>query len=234
MTDESGDQQNPTARYGAVIGLGAACQVAEQCRRHLGKAPGAPFDWLITPFDAVEQVLADMGARLGQRFVSVRDGTSTQCAHYGVLYEHDFQRDEMRRVIFDADYVAACQSRMAHKMQKLAELLTTAEKVLFIRAYSSTGLDGDRFNDTTFTSSDLNGLVDVIQEKAPNLDFDLLFIHSRDRATEKIDLSGPLSDRIIVREMAHPADMEWFGIDADWITLFKDLGLLDSGAPPGL
>ncbi len=213
------------ASYDAVVSLGAACQVAEQCRRHLGAAPGGPLDWIITPFEAVEMILADMGARLGQRFVSVRDGTSAQCANYGILHEHDFQRDAHRQVIFDAETLAACRSRMAYKMQKLADILRSRKKILLIRAYSSSGLEGDRFNNATFTSADLNRLVMLIEALAPRLNFDLLFIHSPDRVTEKVDLSGPLSSRIILREMAHPPDMKWYGIDADWIALFHALGL---------
>lgn len=213
-------------RYDAVVGLGAACQVAEQCRRHLGAAPGVPFDWIITPFEAIERILSDMGAGLGQRFISVRGGTSIQCANYGVLYEHDFQHDENGQVVFDADYIAACRSRMAHKMQTLTDILSSRKKVLFIRAYSSVGVDGDRLNDATFTSADLNHLVKVIRRRAPGLMFDLLFIHSPDRVTEKIDLSGPLSSSIIVREMRQPPGMDWYGIDADWIALFQNLGLM--------
>jgi hypothetical protein len=216
------------ARYDAVVGLGAACQVAEQCRRQLGFTPGVPFDWMITPFAAIEAILADMGAGLGKRFVSVRGGTSTQCANYGLLYEHEFERDAEGRVIFDADAIANCRSRMVHKMQKLADILGSRKRVLFIRAYSSTGLAGDRFNDATFTVEALNQLVDLIQHRAPDLAFDLLFIHSPDRATEKVDLSGRLSPRVIVRAMAHPPDMEWYGIDADWVALFRELGLTKS------
>lgn len=218
------------APYDAVVGLGAACQVAEQCRRHLGAAPGVPFDWLITPFDAISMMLADMGAGLGQRFISVNGGTTTQCANYGVIYEHEFQRDADRRIIFDAEYLAACRSRMVYKTQKLAELMRSRKKILFIRAYASTGVEGDRYNHATFTAADLNRLVALIAACAPTLTFDLLFIHSPERTSEKIDLSDCLSDNVIVHEMAHPPDMKWYGIDADWIALFQDLGLMAAQA----
>lgn len=224
------EQPSAPSGYGAVVSLGAACQVAEQCRRHLGAAPGGPLDWLITPFDSVEKVLADMGARFGQRFITVRDGYSAQCIYYGVLYEHEFQRDENAQVIYDVDYINACRSRMTHKMGKLAKILASSDKVLFIRAYSSTGVPTDRFNDGVFTSDDLNALVSTIEGHAPDLDFDVLFIHSPDRTNEKTDFSAPLSKRVILREMAHPADMEWFGVDEDWRGLFEELGLIGSRA----
>ena len=212
--------------YDAVIGLGAACQVAEQCRRHLGAAPGVPFDWIITPFDAIGKVLADKGAGLGQRFVSIRGGTSTQCVNYGVLYEHEFPRDPDRQVIFDAETIADCRSRMAYKMQKLIKILGSHKKILFIRAYASTGLPGDRFNDEPLTSADLNHLAALIEGWARGFTFDLLFVHSPDRTGEKVDLSGPLSSRVQVREMPHPPGTEWWGIDEHWIALFDEFGLL--------
>lgn len=171
-------------------------------------------------------MLADMGAGLGQRFISANGGTTTQCANYGVIYEHEFKRDADRRIIFDADYIAACRSRMVYKMQKLAGLLKSGKKILFIRAYASTGVSGDRFNDAVFTSADLNRLVAFIEACAPTLTFNLLFIHSAERVNEKIDLSGRLSSKIVLREMPHPPDMKWYGIDSDWIALFEDFGLM--------
>lgn len=216
--------------YGAVVSLGAACQVAEQCRRHLGAAPGGPLDWLITPFDSIDKVLADMGAGFGQRFITVGNGYSAQCVNYGVLYEHEFPRDENAQVIYDVEYINACRSRMTHKMGKLASILNASEKVLFIRAYSSTGVATDRFNGSVFTSDHLNALVTRIEDRFPDLDFDFLFIHSPDRVNERTDFTAPLSRRVILREMAHPKDMDWSGVDADWQDLFKDLDLIGSKA----
>ena len=230
----SGDPALPSPtgprRYGAIVSLGAACQVAEQCRRHLGAAPGGPLDWLITPFDSIEKVLSDMGARFGQRFITVRDGYSPQCFHYGVLYEHDFERDEDSQVIYDLDHIHACRGRMTHNMGKLAAILKSPDRVLFIRAYSSTGVEKDRFNTEVLTSDHLNALVATIEGHVPDLDFDLLFIHSPDRTAEKTDFDKPLSKRVILREMPHPPDMQWYGIDADWRALFDDLGLIGSKA----
>ena len=101
-------------------------------------------------------------------------------------------------------------------------------------------MPGDRFNHETFTSEDLNRLVTLIESKAPKLDFTLLFIRSDDRATEYIDLTEPLSPRVHVRQMSHPADMGWDGIDEEWKELFRDYDLTispssanDSGVDPG-
>ena len=87
-------EQFPSKPFDCVISLGAACQVAEQCRRHLPQTYGVPFDWTVAPFAAIEAVLRDLGSRLGQRFVVARGGQTTLCANYGLLYEHEFARDQ--------------------------------------------------------------------------------------------------------------------------------------------
>jgi hypothetical protein len=199
--------------------------VAEQARRHLTQYRGGPFDWLVTPFDALPRVFWTRGQHLGETFVCADGGRTVQCKHYGLIYQHEFVRDHDGRVMFDAEHVAACRSRLAHKMSKLMAAADSGDRVLFIRAFSSTGTSADRFNDGVFQSEDIHDLVRAIEIAAPNCDFDVLFVHSGDRVSEKLDLSGPLPERVMVRDIPHPDGMHWSGNDQDWRTLFRDFGL---------
>lgn len=97
-----------------ILSLGGHCEPSWHLRRCGMLQDGSPFDWLVSPLDSVVDILRDDGARLGSRFIMRADGKSTYCAQYGVLYHHEFPHAEDGRVIFDAESVANCASKLRH------------------------------------------------------------------------------------------------------------------------
>ena len=78
--------------YEAVISLGGLCQVPYQVEQRFGLRISSPFDWLVTPLEAVTKILADDGASFGQAASPRFDGATAVCDRYGVAYHHDFPR----------------------------------------------------------------------------------------------------------------------------------------------
>ena len=83
----------PDVAFSDILSLGADCEAANGLRLVDRHRTRGLFDWLVTPLDAIAGILADDGARLGQRFIAVQDGTSARCDAYGVLYHHELPRD---------------------------------------------------------------------------------------------------------------------------------------------
>jgi hypothetical protein len=94
--------------YDQIISLGDWCAPASNIRRKFGLDRAMPFDWWITPYNALINVLTDDFSELFRRdnleiiTKNGMDRLSVMCGHYGILHHHDFRRNAEQKVELDA------------------------------------------------------------------------------------------------------------------------------------
>lgn len=219
----------PNVAFAHIVSLGANCEVAHQLRLNGRHSLHAPFDWLVTPLDALAHIFDEAGARLGSTFVAAKDGTSVRCGAYDVLYHHEFPRTDGNFVCFDAEAIAACRAKMAHKWLNLKRVCTGDAPVLFLRFWGETDLIWDRLGPgkEQLCSTDLTTLVVAITRRFPGLNFRLLMLLPC--PGEMPYLAEPPDPRVAVEIISRGQNGDWAATDADWRAVFGRLRF--QGAP---
>lgn len=212
----------PGAIFGAAVSLGGNCEPAHWLRAFGRHAVRGPFDWLVTPLDALLAILGDDGARLGTVFALTNAGTSVRCQAYGALYHHEFPRDEGDAVVFDAPAMAACRSKLVHKWENLVAACARARgdgaPLLFMRLGGGTGLPWDRIGaaGAILRAADLNAIAAALTARFPDLGFRLLvLLRAPEEQTEAFD-PDELDPRIAVRTLPQGSDPAWATDGATW------------------
>ena len=167
----------PDVVFGRTLSLGANCETAHFLRLNDRHGRGL-FDWLVTPFNAIERVLADHGAKLGTKFIAVQNGTSVRCGVYGILYDHEFARGDHNNVRFDIAAIERCRSKLTYKWRQFVDVCEGDEPVLFIRFAGGSNLDWDCIDPARalLGVGDLNRLVASLETRFPHLVFRILLI----------------------------------------------------------
>ena len=90
-------------KFDRIISLGCNCEVALNIRDYFGIERAYPFDWWITPFQALWNLLEGRfhnlfninNLEVSSDLLTVRD------KYYNLLYHHDFKRTEDDKIIPD-------------------------------------------------------------------------------------------------------------------------------------
>lgn len=199
-------------RFVHAISLGANCETAHQLRRLGRLSLHGLFDWLVTPIDAIDPILADDGAQLARSFVSANNGTSVRCGAYGLLYHHEFPREPPGEAFrFDAELIAQCRRKLSHKFATLLGACAGSGPVVFIRTGPGSDLAWDARRAPV--DADLRRLEASIERRFPELDFRLLVI---DTSPEPQFTPPPPGDRLEVVHAPRRRVVGWALDDMDW------------------
>jgi hypothetical protein len=195
-----------------IVSLGGHCEPAAQLRRVGMYQFHSPFDWLVTPMTALCDIISDRGERLATEFVTSNDGKSVACRSYGVLYHHEFARDEDGRVMFSVPAMHACRSKLQHKMESFTRMCCGDERVLFIRQSITTHLPWDRARDFSElrAQGSITDVVSVLEQQFASLDFHILLV--------LLDTDGQVAldgTRVSAVTRSRQAPGGWFISDAD-------------------
>jgi hypothetical protein len=180
----------PLIVFQQIISLGGNCSVSMHIKRKFGGLVRSPFDWMITPYFSMCRVLEDEGHHLGMEFFPHKMGVA--CGYYGMIYYHEFPRVEKEIFKVNSATIAACRSKMVHKMSNLIEACRDNYRTLFIRAGSWGENDIGQYHEQgsgdavvpfgknpsrKVTISALNDLVSLVEKKFPNLDHHVVYIN---------------------------------------------------------
>jgi hypothetical protein len=99
-----------------IISLGSDCDVSLHLRRTGRLQTPSIFDWLVTPWDAMMGVLCDHGERLATAIHTVNGGNAAACGAYGVMYWHEFKRNEHWQVEITPQAISQTRQKLLHKM----------------------------------------------------------------------------------------------------------------------
>ena len=167
------------SRFTAVISLGGACETAIQMERFFGgRKTSSPFDFLVTPFNALRAVLEDDGDGFGREFEPIWDGGSVKCLRYGVLYHHEFARSPAGKIQFSAAQIANCREKLLHKYATMLDV-ARRNRTLFVRLGASTDAPGDPHAGQPFTHADLADLRGALAARLGHDQFHIAFIDMR-------------------------------------------------------
>lgn len=218
--------------FAAAISLGGNCEPAHWLRAFGRYSVRGPFDWLVTPLEALPLILREDGARLGTEFALASAGTSVRCRAYGVLYHHEFRRGAGDAVMFDAVTIAACRSKLAHKWASLLAAYAQAQadglSLLFLRLGGDTGLPWDRIGShgALLRATDLNAVTAALAVRFPDLDFRLLVLLPAPAPGAPAVVSDPfgtLDPRVAVRCLPGGEDPAWATDGRTWQKLLAAL-----------
>ncbi len=216
--------------YKAVLSLGCECETTLQIERFFKDGrPNSPFDWLVTPIDAVIEVLEDAGNRFGTSVIAWGGGSSALCAEYGVLYHHEFpRRDGM--VIFSTANIDRCRSKMLHKFESFREV-ARHNRTLFVRGGIATDLSNDSLKSGVVAAEKLNLLVLRLEELSKRPDFTVVVVlkqgvYENGRTfNERIENRELLDSRIVPINCQVTHDWPAGGDPTFFANMFRAFGL---------
>lgn len=205
-----------------ILSLGAWCQATYQIRRIFGASASSPYDWLVTPFDALISSLNDDGRKFGQA-IYVRDNEYPMCHNYGVLYHHEFQRDGNKPLITE-EAMVYCKSKLAHKYKQFADVMNGGGTLLVrMGGHAKPAVAWPYITDPApLRSADINNLTSTLDSRFENGDYRILIVNLEGRVT--VNLDAPVDDRVIFRTIPFATERSrWEGADEAWDTIFEGL-----------
>lgn len=130
--------------YSHIVVLGKRCATTHHVRRFFNFGEGYPFDWWITPFGGLLQVLArpDVDWLYDPALIVLTEGRrSVMHMPTGILFHHEFPRepvDAQRGGVAPVrddflQHLAKPRARTAQLIQKLLALDTPGVRILFVR-----------------------------------------------------------------------------------------------------
>ncbi|MDZ4791384.1 MAG: DUF1796 family putative cysteine peptidase [Hyphomicrobiales bacterium] len=210
--------------YEKCISLGATCTPAWQIRNYCHLAKAYPFDWLVTSFGSLIEVIeSDF-----EKFVDcddlqvIRDGGTVLNTRYNLLHHHDFQRISGK---IDPGWkssaveVASKYEYLANRWRSLSEY---EDKVLFVRHQGH--LDADFKYLSPLVEDDMHILQATLSRRFPRLDFDILFVTAGSSPTESARLYHATVPYANEADWPNPDD-RWKGATADWDRLLTDFAV---------
>jgi hypothetical protein len=164
--------------------LGGNCMVTKEMRGFFGIEAANLFDWWITPGDALVRLIEDDFDELfsPRNLQLVGDRRSVANLRYGMLHHHDFPRDDAAdRVIGISEQdLQRNRTKFAYLKKRWDDLGDNPGPVLFVRY-------GWRMFEPLLTGiapeppgADAAMLIDALDRKFPQLDYEILLIDAAD------------------------------------------------------
>jgi hypothetical protein len=194
-------------RFEKVLSLGYACDVAHQIRRILKQTESYPFDWLLTPINALQSMIqTDFENFLEEEYLC-QEKNYVLDRQSGIKYLHDF-----KNLPEWSNDTSAVKDKYRRRIDRWLELMTQDMPALFVR--------GQKENDR-LPSIDHAGAVDllnIINQKYPSIKAHLLVIQPIDSLIP--DFKG---DTITMVKMPSPNPAVWSGDNEKWESLISEV-----------
>ena len=187
-------------RFRKAVSLGYACDVAFQIRRVFDQTESYPFDWLLTPLDAVEALIENSfaGFLIPENLCLERDYILD--LSNGIKYLHDFKNHQ--------DFlseVSDVQEKYSRRIARWLELMNGDAQVLFIRGQK----DYNKLPPIDLAAA--RRLWSIISKTYPAIDPHLLVIQPLDCAVPEFT-----DNKIKMVRMGNPDPIVWSGDDGKW------------------
>jgi hypothetical protein len=198
---EPPEQQRPLSRrYDVAISLGERCEVAHQLNEHGYRTLSYPFDWIITPFSALCQLLErDFASFLNRDDLRLPEECPCIVDSMGLNFYHDFPITES----FLSEYEPV-KEKYDRRIARFREVLESGDRVAFVRMELS--------------RDEAQQLRDLIRRKFPGLDFVLIAVNERPHEMEEWGLDQ-------VRNFSIEGVEGWYGNTAAYGEVFEAVHL---------
>jgi hypothetical protein len=177
------------------VSLGRNCEIAFQFRRILGYDVAYYFNWLLTPFDAlIEVIRADFTGTYQKANIEVTANPGMILdRQYGIKYHSAFKKELGRNLSgprFDELYEESAR-KYSFLAQRFRELASSPNRVLY---FVKTEEDGAKDKSIT--------LRETLASRYPNHDFSLLVLQTESNAED--DWREPRIFNRYLERFAHP------------------------------
>lgn len=202
------------------VSLGAWCQVAQQLKTHRPDefVPSA-FDWIVCPLKSVKKIIDTNGDNFCDGLFLSTPQNSIACKGYGILYHHDFPRNEKNEAFIEEGSSDNTKSKMTHKHKSMSSRVRQeGECVTFIRfgGHAEPTVAWPYAKDNAIVDTkDLNDIAESIEKEFPDLAFRIIFVTCPTAHTFKV-AESKLDPRIWTVEMPHRPGVDWSGSSDDW------------------
>lgn len=215
--------------YVSIIPIGSFCQVADQLNEKGLPYARTPWEYTVTPLQALLDAVRDDGSAFGLEVERFDNDGTVICKRYGHLHHHDFSRDFAngnKIMPLQQEEIDTCRSKFLHKMETFRKAARAEGKKLYIR------LAGEGRNPIAWPylhdpdplkHSRLNELAAALEEYA-DADFDLLFVYYR--SLTKIEDDEPLDRRIKLNGLPNSIEMQSTGDSGPWLDVFRSIGVV--------
>jgi hypothetical protein len=207
-----------------IVALGYNCRLAYNLRRTFGFETAHPFDWWVTPLQALAAFLRDPSLdrlydpALLEPVIKNGGAYAIHNVHYGIQMDHEFPRGRDNMVVDDwRDHIAAPRARTEHLLRRFLEL-PAGSRVLFVRATKKmeARMLGPAFRPL------MEEVIQALEQLFPDVNRSILLIDP----PVGIKREGVATLRINDRER------DWKGTPELWTEALIGLGLTCSGARP--
>jgi len=207
-----------------AVSLGSVCQVKHQIDRFAGSVIASPFDWLVTPFAGLLEILKARGQGLSESVSAIND--TARCDRFGVLLPHDFHIVNGKAEITSWQITQA-KRKYLHKWGRFEAACRSSEEIVFVR-FGGIGIPTLIWpyvmECEPITGEDLNNLAGILKYLFPSLRFSIAWVyHPHLIPVRKVD---NLSNSIIriplsVPNVKHKGIDAWTGSDQQWDYVFE-------------
>lgn len=195
------------------IGLGRDCQTAVMLRTFKLRNAAYPFDWMVSHnfYGIIDAIQEDFQYFLDPAFL-VYQKIWIENTHYHFFYNHFFPvvgQSPNQEDFFDGeavvpnflDYLPMVQATQNRRIQRLQALLSSKEKIIFIRTHA--------------VPQEAADFMKMIKAKYPQADVTLVVVH------ERPDLIGNWNIPHVINFYAgiKKGFMDWW-IDDEWMVIF--------------
>jgi|GEM_PF-721016 len=202
------------------VSLGAWCQVAQQLKNHAKESfVSSAFDWTVSSLKSVPRIIDTDGDNFCEGLTLSKPSNSLTCDTYGILYHHEFKRDENNESFWTDEVRDDAKSKLTHKHKSMsARIRSTDQCVTFVRfgGHAEPLVAWPYSKDHAEVAADeLNAVAASIEKQFPDLAFRILFVTCPTAHFFKVD-ENKLDPRIWNVEMRHRHGIDWSGSSDDW------------------
>jgi hypothetical protein len=205
-----------------IVSLGASCTAAYQIRSYFGQEIAFPFDWLITPWSSMIELVTNgfVGFIDEEHLAPYKDYFSIMNTKHPILHHHDFSREEGVVTPRWKDEVANVRGKYDYLCARWERVLDGCDSVLFVRHQGHNHLDDELI--TRISVPEANSFCSLLEDKFHNLRFSVLFA-----SAVAYDPQHVLHSKAIVSEVRYTDFQEWpdpldywRGCTLDWKAVF--------------
>jgi hypothetical protein len=203
------------------ISLGDHCTVGFAIRKFFKTEPSSCFDWLITPTNALIDILNTKGEMFGLRISHAWDINSVMCESYGCFYHHEFDRNEKGNCVITPENLRSCRDKLIHKYNKMVGICKAQGSFpLFIRNIhpSSYPENGDKF---VYTADKISAMMLALENTIQHKNFKLIFTTVEKPKCEDFlieDCDFVKQGRVLIKKYA--GDYSENSVDLFWKEIF--------------
>lgn len=214
MLSSTTSRSGTPKHFHKVLSLGMACDTAFQIRRNFAQTEAYPFDWWITPYDGLRELIAGDFAGLLSEENLERSGQYVVDHRFGLAMMHDFENLERFR-----DTLDAVRAKYRRRISRWLALFTNPVSVLFVR--------GQQYaDDSVIGESKARALLALLRDKYPKAQVHLLVQNPPEAGIPEL-----MEDNLWILQLKTPDPWEWYGDNTAWREMFSRIALLPTAAP---